>query len=64
VGGRNVRLASEIVGWDIEIKTPAEYEAELLAEGQYGDEEAPAEAPAEEPASEEASSEVVGPEEN
>ncbi len=31
VGGRNVRLASEIVGWDIELKTPAEYEAELLA---------------------------------
>jgi N utilization substance protein A len=38
VGGRNVRLASKIVGWEIEIKTPAEYEAELLAEGQYIDE--------------------------
>jgi len=37
VGGRNVRLASQIVGWDIEIKTPAEYEAELLAEGQFDD---------------------------
>ncbi|TAH37884.1 MAG: transcription termination factor NusA [Planctomycetota bacterium] len=35
VGGRNVRLASKLVGWDIEIKTPAEYEAELLA-GQGG----------------------------
>ncbi len=33
LGGRNVRLASKIVGWDIEIKTPAEYEAELMAEG-------------------------------
>ncbi|HJM40157.1 MAG TPA: transcription termination factor NusA [Planctomycetota bacterium] len=32
VGGRNVRLAARIVGWSIEIKTPAEYEAELLAE--------------------------------
>lgn len=31
VGGRNVRLAARIVGWDIEIKTPAEYEAEMLA---------------------------------
>jgi N utilization substance protein A len=31
LGGRNVRLASRIVGWDIEIKTPAEYEAELMA---------------------------------
>ncbi|NQU48945.1 MAG: transcription termination factor NusA [Planctomycetes bacterium] len=39
VGGRNVRLASKIVGWEIEIKTPAEYEAELLAEGQYIEEE-------------------------
>lgn len=33
VGGRNVRLASKLVGWDIEIKTPAEYEAELMASG-------------------------------
>jgi transcription termination/antitermination protein NusA len=41
IGGRNVRLASQIVGWDIEIKTPSEYEAELLAEGQYIEEEAP-----------------------
>ena len=31
MGGRNVRLAARIVGWEIEIKTPAEYEAELLA---------------------------------
>lgn len=31
MGGRNVRLAARIVSWDIEIKTPAEYEAELLA---------------------------------
>jgi len=31
MGGRNVRLAARIVGWSIEIKTPAEYEAELLA---------------------------------
>ena len=31
MGGRNVRLASEIVGWGIELKTPAEYEAEILA---------------------------------
>jgi N utilization substance protein A len=31
VGGRNVRLAARIVGWDIEIKTPTEYEAEMLA---------------------------------
>jgi transcription termination/antitermination protein NusA len=41
IGGRNVRLASQIVGWDIEIKTPSEYEAELLAEGQYIEEETP-----------------------
>jgi len=41
IGGRNVRLASQIVGWDIEIKTPSEYEAELLAEGQYIEEAAP-----------------------
>ncbi|HEX9794241.1 MAG TPA: transcription termination factor NusA [Planctomycetota bacterium] len=34
MGGRNVRLAARIVGWDIDIKTPAEYEAELLADGQ------------------------------
>jgi len=33
MGGRNVRLAAQIVGWDIELKTPAEYEAEILAEG-------------------------------
>ena len=33
MGGRNVRLAAEIVGWSIELKTPAEYEAEILAEG-------------------------------
>lgn len=32
MGGRNVRLAARIVGWDIEIKTPAEYETELKAE--------------------------------
>ncbi len=52
VGGRNVRLASKIVGWEIEIKTPAEYEAELLAEGQYIEEEGqPQEMP---PASDEA----------
>ncbi len=31
MGGRNVRLAARIVGWEIEIKTPSEYEAELLA---------------------------------
>ncbi len=37
MGGRNVRLASQIVGWEIEIKTPAEYEAELLAEGNSGE---------------------------
>ncbi|MEZ5978281.1 MAG: transcription termination factor NusA [Planctomycetota bacterium] len=30
--GQNVRLASRLCGWDIEIKTRAEYEAELLAE--------------------------------
>jgi transcription termination/antitermination protein NusA len=33
LGGRNVRLAAQIVGWDIELKTPAEYEAEMIAEG-------------------------------
>jgi transcription antitermination factor NusA-like protein len=33
MGGRNVRLAAQIVGWEIELKTPAEYEAEILAEG-------------------------------
>lgn len=31
IGGRNVRLAAEIVGWSIELKTPSEYEAEILA---------------------------------
>jgi N utilization substance protein A len=40
MGGRNVRLAAEIVGWEIELKTPAEYEAEILAAG--GEGEAPA----------------------
>lgn len=37
MGGRNVRLAAEIVGWDIELKTPAEYEAEILASGSEGE---------------------------
>ena len=32
MGGRNVRLASDIVGWGIELKTTAEYEAEILAQ--------------------------------
>lgn len=32
MGGRNVRLASDIVGWSIELKTPSEYEAEILAQ--------------------------------
>jgi N utilization substance protein A len=67
VGGRNVRLASEIVGWDIEIKTPAEYEAELLAEGQYDDEGEAGDAPyaeAQPEVSDDAPSEVVRPEEN
>ncbi len=46
-GGRNVRLAARIVGWDIEIKTPAEYEAELLEEQRRAEATAaPAEAPA------------------
>ncbi len=36
MGGRNVRLAAEIVGWAIELKTPAEYEAEILAEDEGG----------------------------
>ena len=36
MGGRNVRLAAKIVGWDIEIKTPAEYEAEFLAAEKEG----------------------------
>lgn len=31
--GQNVRLASRLCGWDIEIKTPAEYEADQLAGG-------------------------------
>ena len=50
LGGRNVRLASRIVGWDIEIKTPAEYEAELMsAEGRVPEEAKPVpEAPAQE----------------
>jgi N utilization substance protein A len=37
MGGRNVRLASEIVGWGIDLKTPTEYEQELLAEGKIED---------------------------
>jgi N utilization substance protein A len=37
MGGRNVRLASEIVGWGIDLKTPTEYEQELLAEGNIED---------------------------
>jgi len=37
MGGRNVRLASEIVGWGIDLKTPTEYEQELLAEGNTED---------------------------
>lgn len=40
MGGRNVRLAAEIVGWEIELKTPAEYEAEILAAGGEGEEPA------------------------
>ncbi len=40
MGGRNVRLAARIVGWSIEIKTPAEYEAELLAAEEQGSEAA------------------------
>jgi len=43
VGGRNVRLASRLVGWDIEIKTPAEYEAELMAAEKLPAEGQPAE---------------------
>lgn len=31
--GQNVRLASRLCGWDIEIKTPAEYEADQLGGG-------------------------------
>lgn len=31
--GQNVRLASRLCGWDIEIKTRAEFEAESLGEG-------------------------------
>ncbi|MCP4094581.1 MAG: transcription termination factor NusA [Planctomycetes bacterium] len=62
MGGRNVRLAAQIVGWDIELKTPSEYEAEILAEGgnpggldqlEVMPEEAapvPTDSPAEEPA--------------
>ena len=46
MGGRNVRLASEIVGWGIDLKTPTEYEQELLAEGNI--EELPEEGDAEE----------------
>lgn len=42
MGGRNVRLAARIVGWSIEIKTPSEYEAELLLA-----DDAPGEAPGE-----------------
>ncbi len=55
MGGRNVRLAAKIVGWSIEIKTPAEYEAELLAaEGPGGEDEesAPGPAAASDPAAE------------
>jgi N utilization substance protein A len=33
MGGRNVRLASEIVGWSMDLKTPTEYEQQLMAEG-------------------------------
>ena len=44
-GGRNVRLASRLVGWEIEIKTRAEFEADELALRKK-----PAGAPAEEAA--------------
>jgi len=37
-GGRNVRLASRLVGWEIEIKTRAEFEAEELARQRGGTE--------------------------
>jgi N utilization substance protein A len=45
--GQNVRLASRLCGWDIEIKTRAEFEAESLGEGveleegEWGEEGAP-----------------------
>jgi N utilization substance protein A len=35
--GQNVRLASRLCGWDIEIKTPAEYEADQLGGGAPAD---------------------------
>ncbi len=35
--GQNVRLASRLCGWDIEIKTPAEYEADQLGGGASAD---------------------------
>jgi len=37
--GQNVRLASRLCGWDIEIKTRAEFEAESLGEGEPGPDE-------------------------
>ncbi|MBC8370371.1 MAG: transcription termination factor NusA [Planctomycetes bacterium] len=37
MGGRNVRLASEIVGWSMDLKTPTEYEQELMASGNVDD---------------------------
>jgi transcription antitermination factor NusA-like protein len=61
MGGRNVRLASEIVGWGIDLKTPTEYEQELLAEGNI--EDLPEVDPPEEGNAEEGSTEEGIPEE-
>jgi N utilization substance protein A len=49
MGGRNVRLASEIVGWSMDLKTPTEYEQELMASGNIDDvlEDEPASTPEE-----------------
>ncbi len=44
MGGRNVRLASDIVGWSIDLKTPSEYEQELLAEENNQEDKTPEEA--------------------
>jgi N utilization substance protein A len=37
--GQNVRLASRLCGWDIDIKTRAEFEADSLVDGAPVDDE-------------------------
>jgi len=64
--GQNVRLASRLCGWDIDIKTRAEFEADSLGgapiddDGDMEDEDLTGAAPADGPDAEEAGSDAEG----